>query len=250
MQNYQFNKPGKPMIKDKQIIAFDADDTLWATEDYFREAEKKFSKIINCHENHEETMKLHFESILQNMPIYGFGIKAFVLSSLEAAVKITKKQLSNEQMMAIINIGKEMLNAKVELLPEVENTLKKLKEHYQLVVLTKGDLLDQQRKLKESGLSCYFEHMEVMSDKKTKDYEILFRLFNINAREFTMIGNSLKSDVLPIVELGGCGIHIPYHTTWEYEQMDMNTIDQTKYHSLVSMSELPELLEKINRKKE
>ncbi len=228
--------------RDKTIIAFDADDTLWATEDYFRLAEKKFSQICSGYGSHPELMKIHFATILQNMPIYGFGVKAFVLSSIEAALQITNNNLTTSQTAQILDLGKEMLTAKVEVLNGVEQTLKELQQNYKLVVLTKGDLLDQQRKLKESGLAPYFEHMEVMSDKKTSDYEILFKLFNIKPEEFIMVGNSLKSDIIPIVELGARAVHIPYHTTWEYEQLNLESVDEQSYYSLTHISELPELL--------
>ncbi|MFV0522122.1 MAG: HAD family hydrolase [Mangrovibacterium sp.] len=231
--------------KNIRIIAFDADDTLWATEDYFRAAERKFSKIFQKNGTHEELMKKHFDTILQNMPIYGFGIKAFTLSSIEAALKITDYTLTPIQTEKILNIGKEMLTAKVEVLKGVRETLHELHGSYKLVVLTKGDLLDQQRKLNESGLRSYFEHIEVMSDKKTTDYQALFRLFNIKPEEFMMVGNSLKSDVIPIVELGACGVHIPYHTTWEYEQLDLKELDKHQYHNLTHISELPDLLKSL-----
>ncbi|MFV0365795.1 MAG: HAD family hydrolase [Mangrovibacterium sp.] len=229
-----------------RIIAFDADDTLWATEDYFRLAEQQFSRILQDYGTHEELMELHFATILQNMPIYGFGVKAFVLSSLEAAMKISNYQLTNGQTEAILNIGKEMLKSPVELLGGVKETLQALHRKYKLVVLTKGDLLDQQRKLKASGVAHYFDHMEVMSDKKQSDYEILFRLFHIRPEQFMMVGNSLKSDIIPIVELGGTAVHIPYHTTWAYEQLDKEGINRHHYHSLENIGELLYLLKSSN----
>ena len=153
---------------------------------------------------------------VKNLPLYGFGIKAFVLSMIDSALELTNHQISGNGIERIIKIGKDLLQKPVELLPEVEDVLQQLKGKYKLVVATKGDLKDQHRKLHDSGIGHYFHHIEVMSDKKELDYEKMLGRLDIKPENFIMIGNSLKSDVLPVLNIGGHGYHVAYHTTWEY----------------------------------
>jgi putative hydrolase of the HAD superfamily len=220
-----------------KVIAFDADDTLWDNELFFREAEDKFSAMLEeflpIHSSQRELLTIE----INNLDLYGYGIKAFMLSMIEAAIKITNGTISAASIDKIISIGKEMLDKPVTLLPDVEEVLLALSQKYRLVVATKGDLLDQERKLKKSNLGQYFHHIEIMSDKKEKDYQKLLKHLDVNADQFIMIGNSLKSDVLPVLNLGGIGIHIPYHTTWIHETVDIN-ISNPKFIKLDSLKEV------------
>src|SRR6202000_1105828 len=150
----------------------------------------------------------------------GYGIKGYILSMIEAALKITDNTLPNDALEKIIGYGKELLNEPIELLDNVEEVLQALQDHYRIVVATKGDLLDQERKLKKSGLSHYFHHIEIMSEKKEDDYLKLIRHLDIAPSEFMMTGHSLKSDVIPVINIGGHAIHVPYHTTWAHEHVE------------------------------
>jgi len=201
-------------------IAFDADDTLWINETYFRDAEDYFCNLLSDYISFEKCQKQLFDKEISNLPLYGYGIKPFTLSLIECAIEVTNGDVSSETITKIMDMGKSMLNAPVDVIDGVEKTLKKLSKKYRLVVATKGDLLDQERKLEKSGLSSYFHHIEVMSDKKPKNYTKLVQHLDIDPVTFLMIGNSLKSDILPVLEIGGHAYHIPFHTTWAHEQID------------------------------
>jgi putative hydrolase of the HAD superfamily len=205
---------------DIKVIAFDADDTLWVNEPYFQNTEKKFCSLLEeflpQHTLSRELLKIEIE----NLPLYGYGIKGYILSMIEAALKVTDNTLPNDAIETIIGFGKELLNEPIELLDNVEEVLQTLQDHYRIVVATKGDLLDQERKLKKSGLNRYFHHIEIMSEKGEDDYLKLIKHLDILPKEFMMIGNSLKSDVIPVLNIGGHAIHVPYHTTWAHEQVE------------------------------
>ncbi|TVZ51111.1 HAD family hydrolase [Dokdonia sp. Hel_I_53] len=205
------------MIK---TIAFDADDTLWVNETYFRDAEDQFCNLLTEYISFEECQKRLFEMELRNLPLYGYGIKPFSLSLIECAIELTEGDVSTEIISEIIEIGKAMLNAPVNTLDGIENVLQQLSKKFKLVVATKGDLLDQERKLKKSGLASYFHHIEVMSDKQPENYTKLVNHLDIEPSSFLMIGNSLKSDVIPVLEIGAHAFHIPFHTTWAHETVD------------------------------
>ena len=203
-----------------KVIAFDADDTLWVNEPYFQETEQKFCELLSPYLSHHTLSQELFKTEIANLRLYGYGIKGYILSMIEAALKISNNTISNEIIEKIIQYGKELLEKPIELLDGVEETLETLKSKYKLVVATKGDLLDQQRKLHNSGLGPYFHHIEVMSDKQEIDYQKLVKRLDIQPADFLMIGNSLKSDVLPVLAIGGHAIHIPFHTTWAHEKID------------------------------
>lgn len=204
---------------DIKVIAFDADDTLWINEPYFQETEKAFCKLL---ENYlpQHTIARELQQMeIQNLPLYGYGIKGFMLSMIEAALKITEGTLESEGIERILQLGKELLARPIEVLDGVEEVLLQLKNRYRLVVATKGDLLDQEKKLKKSGIEHHFHHIEIMSDKGEQDYLKLVKHLDIEPGQFLMIGNSLKSDVLPVLKMGGHAIHIPYHVTWAHEHI-------------------------------
>jgi putative hydrolase of the HAD superfamily len=225
-----------------KIIAFDADDTLWHNEPYFDEAQAKFCELFADYASKQEILQLILSHQVENLPLYGFGIKAFTLSMIDSSLELTNDQISGQGIKKIIAIGRDLLQKPVELLPEVEDVLQQLKGKYKLVVATKGDLKDQHRKLHDSGIGHYFHHIEVMSDKKELDYEKMLSRLDIKPEDFIMVGNSLKSDVLPVLNIGGHGYHIAYHTTWEYEKIDFE-IEHDNFKSLEKISDvLPILL--------
>jgi putative hydrolase of the HAD superfamily len=203
-----------------RVIAFDADDTLWVNETYFREAEEKFASLLEDFLPQHAIMKELYRTEIGNLGLYGYGIKGFMLSMIETALRISGEKMPIALVEKIIQIGQEMLGKPVDLLPGVREVLQSLQGKYRIVLATKGDLVDQERKLQKSGLEGYFHHIEIMSEKRTSDYEKLIKHLDIQASEFLMIGNSLKSDILPVLELGGYGIHVPFHTTWIHEQVD------------------------------
>ena len=184
--------------KDIKVIGFDADDTLWVNETYFRDAELEFAKLLAGFETANKIDQELFKMEMKNLPLYGYGVKGFILSMVEMALEISNYTVSNNVIERILNIGKDMINKPVELLDGVEETLSVLSEKYRLIVATKGDLLDQERKLEKSGLLKYFHHIEVLSDKKEANYLKLLQHLDIHSSQFLMIGNSLKSDILPL----------------------------------------------------
>lgn len=221
-----------------KVIAFDADDTLWVNETFFREAEKKFSELLTPFETINKINQELYKIEMENLDLYGYGIKGFMLSMVESAIKLSNGNISNTDIKEIIAIGKEMLNKPVELLSGIENVLINLSKKYRLILCTKGDLLDQERKLEKSNLGKYFHHVEVMSEKKEANYEKVLMHLDIDAKEFLMIGNSLKSDILPLLNIGAQAIHIPFHITWQHEKVDTSTLEVKKYLTLSSAKEL------------
>lgn len=225
-----------------KVIGFDADDTLWINETYFREAEESFFDLLEDYMPKHSLARELLAIEISNLKLYGYGIKAFMLSMIETALKIGGKTLPIEVISKVIEIGRKQLDMPVILLDGVLDVLGQLKRKYKLVVVTKGDLLDQERKLEKSGLATYFHHIEIVSEKTTHDYQKLLKHLDIQASEFMMIGNSLKSDVLPVLELGGYGIHVPFHTTWEHEHVDVIITDE-KFHSASRIVDILKILD-------
>ena len=192
---------------------------------------------LSKHDISKELFKIEID----NLKIYGYGIKAYILSMIEAAMKISNNTIPVEVIEKIIEYGKELLEKPIELLDGVEETLQALHGKYKLVVATKGDLLDQRRKLHNSGLGKYFHHIEVMSDKQEKDYSDLIKRLEILPNEFFMIGNSLKSDVLPVLAIGGHPVHIPFHTTWAHERIDY----ELEHENFYTFDKMIEVLNKL-----
>ncbi|TSJ39580.1 HAD family hydrolase [Mucilaginibacter corticis] len=216
---------------DIKVIAFDADDTLWVNEPYFRQSEEAFCTLLEeylpRHELERELLKVE----IGNLGLYGYGIKGFVLSMIETAMAVTNNMISAKTIGDIIELGKQMLNQPLELLDGVEEVLRALKGRYRLVVATKGDLLDQERKLKKSNIANYFHHVEVMSEKDDANYLKLIKHLDIRPSELLMVGNSLKSDILPVLNVGGYAIHVPYHITWAHEEIE-HSIDSGMFKSV------------------
>jgi putative hydrolase of the HAD superfamily len=226
-----------------KVIGFDADDTLWVNETYFRETEERFADLLEGYETKNKVDQELFKKEMDNLEIYGYGIKGFMLSMIESALELSNNKIPQETISEILKLGKDMISHPVELLDGVEEVLSKLADKYRLIVLTKGDLLDQERKLEKSGLSKYFHHVEVLSDKKESNYSNLLEHLNINVDEFLMIGNSLKSDVLPILKIGAKAVHVPFHTTWAHEMVSEN--EQMNDH--LKLNSLKDILKYLNK---
>ena len=203
-----------------EVIGFDADDTLWKNEDLFFEAQNEIKDILKQNSNNFDMELLKTEK--SNLDFYGYGIKSFILSIIEASAKNSHKELKIESINQIIKLGKKMLNAPVDLIEDVEKVLSILSKKYKLILITKGDLLDQERKIKKSKLEKYFKHKKIVSEKNKQTYLNILDDLKIEPQNFLMVGNSFKSDVLPVLEIGGNGIHIPYKILWEHENINTN----------------------------
>lgn len=222
-----------------KVIAFDADDTLWSNEPFFQEIEKQYVDMLTPYGTSEYISAALFQTEMNNLKNLGYGAKAFTISMVETALRISGQKIPGANIQHIIELGKSLLEMPIELLPGVKETLKVLKEkkQYKLVVATKGDLLDQENKLERSGLTPYFDHIEVMSDKTEKEYQRMLNILQIAPSEFVMVGNSLKSDIQPVLSLGGYGIHIPFEVMWKHEVVDTFIHDH-----LIQVKRVDELL--------
>lgn len=220
-----------------RIIAFDADDTLWENEIFFREAEKEFCELFPEIE-YDKVQDNLVRTIIKNIELYGYGVKGFTLSMIETAINLGNHSENLSLIPTILEIGKQMLNKPVILIDGVLDTLKTLKSRkYKLVLATKGDLFDQHRKLSKSQLSDLFDHVEVMKQKNEEDYLKLIGTLRINKNEFLMIGNSIKSDIIPVLNVGGKAVFIPHPQSWWHENVDSNDV-HGEYRELKSISEL------------
>ncbi|MCL6270029.1 HAD family hydrolase [Sansalvadorimonas sp. 2012CJ34-2] len=226
------------------VIAFDADDTLWPNEPYFREAEKDMMKILTPYFRGGDLMEHLYQQEIKNLHIFGYGAKGFTLSMIESAIELSEGTIPGSEIQKIIDLGKQIMTYPIELLEGVEDTLITLREH-RLVLITKGDLFDQESKIARSGLANHFDAVEIVSEKDDETYEKLLKRHKIKPENFWMIGNSLKSDVLPIARIGGTGVHIPYESTWQHEQVTTDAAMKETYHELSSIRELPSLIAKV-----
>lgn len=224
-----------------KVIAFDADDTMWVNEPYFQETEEKFCRLLEDFLPQHSVSQELYRTQIKNLPLYGYGVKCFMLCMVETTYTISNGTASMHLIKEIIGLGQELLQKPVELLEGVEEVLKALKGKYRLVVATKGDLLDQERKLRKSGLQEYFHHIEIMSDKQTADYRKLLKHLDCQPGNFLMLGNSIKSDVLPVLELEGYAAHIPYHVTWLHEQYS-HTLEHDNFMQLNTVADILEYL--------
>lgn len=219
-------------------IAFDADDTLWINEPYFQETEKEFCALLEDYLPHHSVSQELFKTEMQNLHLYGYGVKGFMLSMVETICRVSSGTASLQLVNKAIELGHNLLQQPIELLEGVTETLEQLKGKYRLVMATKGDLLDQERKLKKSGLEKYFHHIEIMSDKKNSDYQKLLQHLDCKPEHFLMLGNSIKSDILPVLEMGGYAAHIPFHITWAHEQHE----HQLKHERFVELDDISGVL--------
>jgi putative hydrolase of the HAD superfamily len=220
-----------------KVIAFDADDTLWVNEPNFQEIEGKFCEMLEHYLPRHTVSRELLTTEINNLDLYGYGIKSFMLSMIEAAIHISGRTIGLDAIEKIIQYGKEMLDKPVELIDGVEEVLLKLNGRYRLVMATKGDLLDQERKLIKSGLEKHFHHIEILSDKKEEHYLKLIRHLDVSPPEFLMIGNSIKSDVLPVLNLGGHACHVPFRVTWEHEIIEQH-IDHPNFWQVEKIIDL------------
>lgn len=218
------------------LVAFDADDTLWHNETHFQGTQQRFRQLLADYHSPEWIDQRLDATELRNLAHFGYGVKGFVLSMIETAVELTEGRVAAAQIQQIIDWGREMLTTPIELLPGVREAVMKVAETHRIVVITKGDLLDQEAKLARSGLGELFSAFEVVSEKDVKTYEAVMRRLGVEPSRFVMVGNSVKSDILPVLEAGGSAVHVPYHLSWS---LDRAPAGAAEFVTLGSLAELP-----------
>ncbi len=231
------------MTPHRWTIAFDADDTLWHNERFFRLTQTRFEALLAAYCEGPELHRRLLAAERRNIARYGFGIKGFVLSMIETALDVSADRVPASVIRQLVDAGQEMLAHPIELLPGAAEVLRVLRGQVDLLVITKGDLLDQERKLAQSGLGEVFDGIEIVSDKTTPVYSRIF------ARRGTaramMVGNSLKSDVIPAIEAGAWGVHVPHELTWELEHAEAPQTHR-RFHRIATLHELPALIERLD----
>jgi len=230
-------------LKNISVIAFDADDTLWHNENIYINTHEKFKQLLRQYHNDEWIQQRLNETEIRNLQHFGYGIKGFTLSMIETAIELSEGRVSANEIQKIVDLGKEMLRAPVELLDGVAATIAQLASSYKLMLITKGDLLDQESKIARSGLGDYFSHIEVVSEKDVETYRRLVAKHGIAPERFLMVGNSLKSDILPVIAMGGQAVYIPYQTTWEHERVVEEDLAAKRYVTIQNISQLQDWLE-------
>lgn len=228
------------------MIAFDADDTLWHTEIHYLQAQKDFIKLLNPWGTVESIREVVDQIIIENLSWYGYGIKAFILSLIEAAIHISQGEIHAHQVDQILSIGKKMLAEEIVLRPHVLETLQTLVSSYPMMVITKGDLLDQTTKLKRAGIGDFFSIVEVVNEKSPETYARLLERHQLNPQYFLMVGNTIRSDIQPVLALGSTAVHIPAGSTWEHEKVTGFDTTQNGFYELDHMGQLSELISRIS----
>jgi len=223
-----------------ELIAFDADDTLWHNERYFAEGWEKFKAIMQGYLNGERSSQHLRETELHNLNHYGYGIKSFGLSMIESALELTQGCISPRDIQALIELTKKMLDAPVQVLSLVPETLARLAEDYLLLVITRGDLFDQERKMARSGLGDFFHDIEVVSEKDSHTYRKILYKYGVRSRDFLMVGNSLRSDILPVVEIGANAVYVPHQESFIRERLHW---DESKPKPFVQLQSIGQLLQ-------
>jgi putative hydrolase of the HAD superfamily len=231
-----------------EMIAFDADDTLWHTERLYVDAQSMFRKLMARYDSPVDD-RLH-QVEMRNLRHFGYGIKGFALSMIETAVELTGGRITGADIQAIVDQAKRMLTADVELIAHADEALRSLVDRYPLMVITKGDLQDQETKIARSGLADCFRHIDIVSDKTRESYEALLRRHGIAPDRFLMVGNSLRSDILPVLAMGASAVYVPCELTWAHETAEPPLVDQPGFHEIEHIGLLPGLLERLERRKQ
>jgi len=229
------------------VIAFDADDTLWHNESLYAAAQERFRELLRAYHPDDGALDELYATEMANLPLFGYGIKSFALSMIETAVRLSGSEIAASAIGEIIEIAKEMKQAPVGLLEHVEPVVQTLSRSHKLMLLTKGDLLDQERKVANSGLAEYFDHVEIVTDKSKEVYRTVLEKHRIVPEHFLMVGNSLRSDILPVVALGARAVYIPYHLTWAHETVPVHPDGAQEYVQLEHIGLLPEYVEQLTR---
>jgi putative hydrolase of the HAD superfamily len=230
-----------------RVLAFDGDDTLWHNESRFHLTQQALRDLVRRHVPDADVEGHLFEVEMSNLGLYGYGVKAFTLSMLETAIKLTDGRIPAVDLQVILGWGKRMLAEPTELLDGVQESLLDVSARYSLLLITKGDLFDQESKLARSGLADLFSGVEILSDKTVDSYRSLLKRRGIKPNEFVMVGNSLRSDIAPVVALSARAVHIPYHVTWNHEHMPDKAMPGVGWYRLGRITELAALLESLDQ---
>jgi len=228
-----------------EIIGFDADDTLWHNEILYSQAKDQFQELLTQYDNPEGVRQRLDEIEEWNVRHYGYGIKSFALSMVEAAIEISKGQIDGLRLSRVLDIVKEMLSAEVKPLGSVEPTLAILAQQFPLMLITKGDFFEQQRKIERSGLAKHFRYIEIVVDKTPETYRGVLAKYHLEPHKFLMVGNSLRSDILPVLDIGGQAVYIPYVTTWAHEMVDEAEQKTKNYYEIEHLEQLPDLINRL-----
>lgn len=230
-----------------RMVGFDADDTLWKSEDYYRAAEAEFRQIVGAHVDLDDVGDRLYAVEKRNLALFGYGVKGMTLSMVEAAIEITEGRIPASDIHRIVSMAKDLLRHPVELLPGVAEAVEAVASRHDIVLITKGDLFHQEAKVRESGLSRWFHRIEIVSEKDVPTYARLLEEFGVAPSEFVMIGNSLRSDIAPLLALGAWGVHVPYHVTWAHEaEADVDEA-HPRLRVATDAAELPALVDAIAR---
>ncbi|MGR3701281.1 MAG: HAD family hydrolase [Paracoccaceae bacterium] len=225
-------------------IGFDADDTLWQNERFFRLTQDRFAELLRDHADPDHLMARLLAAERRNLGHYGFGIKGFVLSMIETAIEVTEQRVPAAVIAELIAAGQEMLRHPIELLPHARDAVESVAGTHRVLLITKGDLLDQERKLAQSGLGDLFDGVEIVSAKTRPVYETIFARHGDGPERAMMVGNSMRSDVVPVIEAGGWGVHVPHGLVWELEMADTPSA-APRYRELTDLGQLPDLVREI-----
>jgi putative hydrolase of the HAD superfamily len=225
-------------------IGFDADDTLWQNEQFYRLTERRLTELLAAHAEPGDISRRLLEAEKRNLAFYGFGIKGFTLSMIETAIEVTEGRAPAAVIQEILASGRELLRHPVETLPHVRETLEQLAGNYRIILITKGDLFDQERKLAQSGLGELFDAVEIVSDKTASTYQRVFSRHGDGPQRSMMVGNSLKSDVVPAIEAGSWGVYVPHDLTWSLEHVEA-PVAAPRYRRVEHLSELMRLIAEI-----
>jgi putative hydrolase of the HAD superfamily len=232
------------------ILAFDADDTLWQNESLYSATQARLVQLLAPYLDDVDIEARLYATESRNIPYFGYGIKSFTFSMIETAIALTEGHVTSADILQIITFAKEMIDTPTQLLDGVADVVAQVAATHTLMLITKGDLLDQQRKLERSGLADYFAHIEIVAEKTEKTYRTILAHYKVDAAHFLMVGNSLKSDVLPVVAIGGQAVYVPHALTWEHERVDPADAQHARYFELAHISELPGLVEKLQQPNE
>jgi putative hydrolase of the HAD superfamily len=229
-------------------IAFDADDTLWHNEDLYLAIQERFARLLSTYQDDDVIQRQLYETEMRNLELFGYGIKAFTLSMIETAIELTGGQICGRDIQIIIDFAKEMRQEPVKLIDGVEQVIASLvATGYRLMLITKGDLFDQESKFARSGLAPYFEVVEIVSEESAETYTALLDRNRLTPERLLMVGNSLRSDILPLLAIGAQAVHIPYHTTWVHEVVEPPSEPPSGYHELAHIAHLPDLIARVSK---
>ena len=227
-------------------IGFDADDTLWQNERFFRLTQERFADLLKDHAEPDHLAERLLAAERRNLGQYGFGIKGFVLSMIETAIEVTEARVPASVIQELIAAGQEMLKHPIELLPRARETVEALAGDYRILLITKGDLLDQERKLAQSDLGDLFDGVEIVSDKTAATYANIFTRYGPGPDQAMMVGNSLKSDVVPAIAAGGWGVYVPHDLTWELEHHEP-PLSHSRFREITDLGDLTGVIDAIHR---